>query len=88
MGQTLPCYRRRQKITAAEGAGISANTPVSALLARQERVRTRGPEDIIGEDGLLKQLIKRWWSKPWKPKLPNTWGHVKNDRFTSTSGNT
>jgi hypothetical protein len=67
------------------GTGVTKKTPPPRVLALAPTLPCRRclpsrsvfapgrSEDILGEDGLLKQLIKRWWSKPWKPKWPNTW---------------
>ena len=45
---------------------------IDSLLANDKK-----PEDLIGENGLLKPFTKKRGSALWKPKWPNTWGTPK-----------
>src|SRR3954466_9576354 len=45
------------------------------------------PEDLIGENGLLKQLTKRLIERAMKAELTHQLGYEKNDRQGRGSGN-
>jgi putative transposase len=48
----------------------------------------RKPEDLIGENGLLKQLTKLLVEKALEAEMANHLGHGKNEPVENTAGNT
>lgn len=56
---------------------------LTSLLANYQK-----PEDLIGENGLLKQLTKLLVEKALDAEMSNHLGHDKNQPVVNTSGNT
>ena len=56
---------------------------LTSLLANYQK-----PEDLIGENGLLKQLTKLLVEKALDAEMAHHLGHNKNQRVVSSSGNT
>ena len=48
----------------------------------------RKPEDLIGENGLLKQLTKLLVEKALEVEMADHLGHGKNEPVENTAGNT
>jgi len=48
----------------------------------------KNPEDLIGENGLLKQLTKALVERALDAEMEAHLGHAKNDTVTNSSGNT
>lgn len=46
------------------------------------------PEDLIGENGLIKQLTKALIERVLNAEMEAYLGHAKNDSFTNPAGNT
>ena len=59
------------------------NELIDSLLADYKK-----PEDLIGENGLLKQLTKRLVERALEAEMAQHLGHAKNESVTHTSGNT
>lgn len=60
-----------------------SNELIDALLADYKK-----PEDLIGENGLLKQLTKRLVERALQAEMAQHLGHAKNDSVANASGNT
>ena len=60
-----------------------SNELIDSLLAGYKK-----PEDLIGENGLLKQLTKRLVERALQAELQEHLGHAKNDNVANVSGNT
>lgn len=56
---------------------------LTSLLANYQK-----PEDLIGENGLLKQLTKLLVERALDAEMSNHLGHDKNQPVVNTSGNT
>ena len=56
---------------------------LASLLANYQK-----PEDLIGENGLLKQLTKLLVEKALDAELTEHLGHGKNELVTNAAGNT
>ena len=60
-----------------------SNELIDALLADYKK-----PEDLIGENGLLKQLTKRLVERALHAEMAQHLGHAKNDSVANAAGNT
>ena len=60
-----------------------SNELIDSLLADYKK-----PEDLIGENGLLKQLTKRLVERALQAEMAQHLGHAKNDSVANDSGNT
>lgn len=60
-----------------------SNELIDSLLADYKK-----PEDLIGENGLLKQLTKRLVERALEAEMAQHLGHGKNESVTHASGNT
>jgi putative transposase len=60
-----------------------SNELIDSLLADYKK-----PEDLIGENGLLKQLTKRLVERALQAEMAQHLGHAKNDSVANASGNT
>ena len=58
------------------------NELIDSLLAGYKK-----PEDLIGENGLLKLLTKRLLERALQAEMAEHLGHAKNDMVTNRSGN-
>ncbi len=56
---------------------------IDALLANYQK-----PEDLIGQDGLLKQLTKALVERALQAELTEHLGHGKNQLVANATGNT
>ena len=59
------------------------NELIDSLLADYKK-----PEDLIGENGLLKQLTKRLVERALQAEMAQHLGHAKNDSVANATGNT
>ena len=59
------------------------NELIDSLLADYKK-----PEDLIGENGLLKQLTKRLVERALQAEMAHHLGHAKHDSVTNPAGNT
>jgi putative transposase len=60
-----------------------SNELLDSLLADYKK-----PEDLIGENGLLKQLTKRLVERALEAEMAEHLGHARNESVTHPSGNT
>jgi putative transposase len=60
-----------------------SNELIDSLLADYKK-----PEDLIGENGLLKQLTKRLVERALQAEMAQHLGHAKNSSVANTAGNT
>lgn len=60
-----------------------SNELIDSLLADYKK-----PEDLIGENGLLKQLTKRLVERALQAEMAQHLGHAKNSTVANTAGNT
>ena len=60
-----------------------SNELIDSLLADYKK-----PEDLIGENGLLKQLTKRLVERALQAEMAQHLGHAKNDSVANATGNT
>ena len=60
-----------------------SNELIDSLLADYKK-----PEDLIGENGLLKQLTKRVIERALQAEMAEHLGHAKNDSVANATGNT
>jgi putative transposase len=60
-----------------------SNELIDSLLADYKK-----PEDLIGENGLLKQLIKRLVERALEAEMSEHLGHGKNEPVANPKGNT
>ena len=60
-----------------------SNDLIDSLLADYKK-----PEDLIGENGLLKQLTKRLVERALQAEMAHHLGHAKHDSVTNPAGNT
>lgn len=60
-----------------------SNELIDSLLADYKK-----PEDLIGENGLLKQLTKRLVERALQAEMAQHLGHAKNDNVVNSGGNT
>ena len=60
-----------------------SNELIDSLLAEYKK-----PEDLIGENGLLKQLTKRLVERALQAEMAQHLGHAKNDSVANATGNT
>ena len=60
-----------------------SNKLIDSLLADYKK-----PEDLIGENGLLKQLTKRLVERALQAEMAEHLGHAKNDSVANATGNT
>ena len=60
-----------------------SNELIDSLLADYKK-----PEDLIGENGLLKQLTKRLVERALQAEMAQHLGHAKNDSVANPTGNT
>ena len=60
-----------------------SNELIDSLLADYKK-----PEDLIGENGLLKQLTKRLVERALQAEMAQHLGHAKNDSVANAKGNT
>jgi putative transposase len=60
-----------------------SNELIDSLLADYKK-----PEDLIGENGLLKQLTKRLVERALQAEMAEHLGHAKNDSVANATGNT
>lgn len=60
-----------------------SNELIDSLLADYKK-----PEDLIGENGLLKQLTKRLVERALQAEMAQHLGHAKNDSVANSTGNT
>lgn len=61
--------------------------PISDKLIDQLLEGNKSPEDILGEDGLLKQLTKRVAERALEAEMDHHLGYQKNDPVGNNSGN-
>jgi putative transposase len=59
------------------------NELIDSLLANYKK-----PEDLIGENGLLKQLTKKLVERALEAEMAHHLGHAKNETVANTGGNT
>lgn len=59
------------------------NELIDSLLANYKK-----PEDLIGENGLLKQLTKKLVERALEAEMAHHLGHAKNETVANPAGNT
>lgn len=62
--------------------------PELLKLADSLLVNYKKPEDLIGENGLLKQLTKMLVERALEVEMAEHLGHIKNESVTNATGNT
>lgn len=75
-GRKLPSFKKKDRWT------VSNELRVSQLADYKK------PEDLIGENGLLKQLTKRLVERALQAEMSQQLGHATNERMANDSGNT
>lgn len=70
------------------GEGLERLFAVDAELLSGLLANYKKPEDLIGENSLLKQLTKLLLERALDAELTEHLGHERNDTVTNPSGNT
>ncbi len=65
-----------------------AKTELSQELIDELMSKYKKPEDLIGENGLLKQLTKALVERALEAEMVEHLGHAKNEPVTNATGNT